>query len=117
MKFLIDAQLPETLVALFSYKGFDAIHTTSLPDSNRTSDKQLLKIAAENDYIVVTKDKDFLDYFLINKQPKQLLFIRTGNIPNVELTRILSNNLTDVAKQFEHCQLIEITREEIILRV
>jgi predicted nuclease of predicted toxin-antitoxin system len=117
VKFLIDAQLPETLVNLFIYKGFEALHTSSLPQSNRTSDKQLLHLAANENYIIVTKDKDFLDYFLINKQPKQLLFIRTGNIPNIELTRILSNNLTDVAKQFEHCQLIEITKEEIILRV
>jgi len=34
MKFLVDAQLPYHLKAWLLLKGFDAIHTTDLPDQN-----------------------------------------------------------------------------------
>lgn len=38
MKFIVDAHLPQTLVAFLRDNGFDAIHTRDLPDGNDTTD-------------------------------------------------------------------------------
>ena len=41
MKFIVDAQLPRTLVVFLRDNGFDAIHTKDLPDGNNTTDAQI----------------------------------------------------------------------------
>lgn len=43
MRFLVDAQLPAALAALLSAAGHDSVHTTELPDGNRTSDAELAR--------------------------------------------------------------------------
>ncbi len=61
MKFLIDAQLPLRLSDLLAEANHDSIHTSSLPDGNRTGDRQLADIADSENRVVVTKDRDFRD--------------------------------------------------------
>lgn len=55
MKFLIDAQLPLRLSNLLAEANHDSIHTSSLPDGNRTGDRQLADIADSENRVVVTK--------------------------------------------------------------
>jgi predicted nuclease of predicted toxin-antitoxin system len=45
-----------------------ASHTSSLPDGNRTSDRQLADIADSENRVVVTKDRDFRDSQLLQNQ-------------------------------------------------
>jgi predicted nuclease of predicted toxin-antitoxin system len=42
-------------------------------------------ISIQEERIVVTKDTDFFDSFLIRQQPYKLLLVSTGNITNAEL--------------------------------
>lgn len=67
MKFLIDAQLPLRLSNLLAEADHDSIHTSDLPDGNRTSDHQLADIADSENRVVVTKDRDFRDSHLLQK--------------------------------------------------
>lgn len=55
-----DAQLPARLARLLAARGEDALHTTDLPDANRTPDAAIVAVAARDDRIVVTKDADFV---------------------------------------------------------
>jgi len=41
MNFLIDANLPRRLVALFTERGHTAIHTLDLPEGNSTVDLEV----------------------------------------------------------------------------
>jgi predicted nuclease of predicted toxin-antitoxin system len=66
MKFIIDAQLPKSLSELLKYRGFDSIHTLDLPSKNSTSDKEITAIAINEKRIVITKDNDFLESFVLN---------------------------------------------------
>jgi predicted nuclease of predicted toxin-antitoxin system len=66
MKFLIDAQLPRRLAAQLRQAGLEAIHTLDLPDGNRTTDRVINKLSIKEQYIVVTKDSDFVESFLLN---------------------------------------------------
>ena len=113
MKFIIDAQLPKSLSELLKYRGFDSIHTLDLPSKNSTSDKEITEIAINEKRIVITKDNDFLESFLLNAQPEKLIVVRTGNIPNPILLKIFDNNLELIKSMLSRSNLIEITRNEI----
>jgi predicted nuclease of predicted toxin-antitoxin system len=65
MRFLIDAQLPRTLAVYLQSAEYDAIYTLDLPDANASSDAIIIQMAAIETRIVITKDGDFVDSFLL----------------------------------------------------
>lgn len=67
MNFLIDANLPRHLVNTFRERGHHALHTLDLPDGNATSDLAILMIADEQNCVIVTKDSDVHNVFLVGK--------------------------------------------------
>jgi len=113
VKFIVDAQLPKSLSDLLNYRGFDSLHTIELQDKNSTSDKVITEIAIDQKRIVITKDNDFLESFLLNSKPEKLIVVRTGNIPNAVLLKIFDNNLELIKSMISRSNLIEITRNEI----
>ncbi|MTF39238.1 DUF5615 family PIN-like protein [Cyanobacterium aponinum AL20118] len=115
MKFLIDAQLPKKLVSLFQDLNQEAIYTLDLPKQNTTQDEEINELSCQYQYIVVTKDKDFLDSFILRKKPYKLLLITTGNIKNSDLINILSNNLLEIITLFENHYFIEVNQTQITI--
>ncbi|MBD2393673.1 DUF5615 family PIN-like protein [Cyanobacterium aponinum FACHB-4101] len=115
MKFLIDAQLPKKLVSLFQDLKQEAIHTLDLPKQNTTQDEEINELSCQYQYIVVTKDRDFLDSFILRKKPYKLLLITTGNIKNSDLINILSNNLLEIITLFENHYFIEVNQTQITI--
>ncbi|MFM2286438.1 MAG: hypothetical protein RLZZ543_1935 [Bacteroidota bacterium] len=113
MKFIVDAQLPKALSDLLNYRGYDSLHTLDLPDKNSTSDDTIIEVAISQKRVVITKDNDFLESFLLNSKPDKLIVIRTGNIPNSILLKIIDSNLELITKMLVRSNLIEITRTEI----
>lgn len=85
MRLLVDAQLPVRLVPLLIELGHDVVHTSELPNGNRTPDREITRIAEVQDRIVVTKDRDFVDGHLLSGAPRRLLLVSTGNIRNDDL--------------------------------
>lgn len=67
MKFLVDAQLPVRLVRLLQASGYDAIHTKDLPQQNATTDVEINAISRQQSRIVITKDTDFFNSFIIRQ--------------------------------------------------
>ncbi len=114
MKFIIDAQLPKNLSELIKYRGFDSIHTLELQNQNSTSDNDITKLALEQNRIVITKDNDFVESFLVKSEPHKLILIRTGNIPNKELLQIFDDNLGLIQELLSRSNLLEISRTEIV---
>jgi predicted nuclease of predicted toxin-antitoxin system len=96
MKFLVDAQLPRRLVFCLRGAGHDPLHTLDLPHGNRTPDAEILALAARDGRIVVTKNADFVDSFLLSHAPPKLLLISTGNIRNSELEALFVAELYQV---------------------
>jgi predicted nuclease of predicted toxin-antitoxin system len=111
MRFLVDAQLPRRFCAWLAETGHDAVHTLELPNGNRTSDWEILDVAERDQRIVVTKDDDFVQSFLIAGRPHKLLLVSTGNIGNDELEAILRAHISDVAEAFEAASFVELSRE------
>lgn len=96
MKFLVDAQLPVRLTRFLNDAGHDALHTSELPDGNRTSDVRVAETADSDGRVVVTKDRDFRDGHLLSGVPHRLLIVATGNITNVALLALFGANLDTV---------------------
>jgi predicted nuclease of predicted toxin-antitoxin system len=117
MKFLIDAQLPRRLLAQIQAAGFEAIHTLDLPEGNRTSDRAICELSIEEHYVVVTKDADFVEAFLLRRVPWKLLLISTGNIENDELESLLLASLERLAEAFESSDFVELDRTSMIIHV
>jgi predicted nuclease of predicted toxin-antitoxin system len=113
MKFIVDAQLPKSLSDFLNQKGFDSIHTLDLPDRNKTKDRQIAKLANEEERVVISKDIDFLDSFLVRSEPRKLIAVRTGNIPNRQLISIFEANLDTIIRMISRSNLLEISRTEI----
>jgi predicted nuclease of predicted toxin-antitoxin system len=67
MKFLIDAQLPKRLAAELKQAGFEATHTLELPEGNRTTDQALIALSITRQAVLVTKDSDFVQSFLLKR--------------------------------------------------
>lgn len=69
MKFLCDVHIPFKLVRWLISEGFEAIHINSILDSWHTEDSKIRKFSDENDFILITKDKDFKSSFFIIQSP------------------------------------------------
>lgn len=113
MKFIVDAQLPKSLSDFLNQKGFDSYHTLDLPDRNKTKDSQIAKLANEEGRIVISKDIDFLESFIVRSEPQKLIIIKTGNISNRHLLQIFENNLEALIQMISRSNLLEISRTEI----
>lgn len=93
MKFIVDAQLPKSLSDIRKAAGFDSLHTLELPEMNQTGDTTIAQKADTENRIVITKDADFLDSYLLFEKPAKLLLVKTGNIPNSDLLKLFHDNL------------------------
>jgi predicted nuclease of predicted toxin-antitoxin system len=117
MKFLVDAQLPRGLVAHLRRAGVEAIHTADLPDGNRTTDRVINKLSINEQYIVVTKDSDFVESFFLSREPLKLLLISTGNIGNHELETLFMSSLERMVQGFDVFDFIELSRTSMIFHL
>lgn len=86
MRFIVDAQLPRSLAIWLKEQGTDTIHTLDLPEANKTSDKEIIRLSTYESRIVITKDNDFLKIRILTGMPEKLLMLTTGNIANKELS-------------------------------
>jgi predicted nuclease of predicted toxin-antitoxin system len=113
VRFIVDAQLPKSLSDFLNQQGFDSIHTLDLPDKNKTKDNQIAKRANEEGRIVISKDTDFLESFIVKAEPQKLIIVKTGNIPNRHLLKIFEENLKSIIQMISRSNLLEISKTEI----
>ncbi len=116
MKFLVDAQLPRSLALLIIELGYDAIHTLDLPNRNTTQDSEIAKLANSEDRVVISKDSDFLESFLIKSEPRKLILVKTGNITNRKLLTLFTSHWPKISTLISQSNLLEIRIDEIIER-
>jgi predicted nuclease of predicted toxin-antitoxin system len=114
MKFLVDAQLPYGIALFLRDKGFDALHTNDLPDKEYTTNSQIRNVAVSENRIVITKDYDFVDSYVLRKIPGKLLIVTTGNIKNKQLFDLWRNNWELIIHLFETWNLVELNKYDVI---
>ena len=100
LRFIVDTQLPPSLSEFFRRKGFDATHVVDYPMGVLTTDNEIISISIKENRIVVSKDFDFFDYFLLKSYPPAILLLQLGNIKNRELFVFMENHLEAICKLF-----------------
>ncbi len=115
MKFLIDAQLPSSLAEFLRRRGVDSIHTLDLPKSNKTSDAEICAIAKDENCIVVTKDSDFIESYLLTATPSKILIVNTGNIKNSKLLQLFEIALDEILTSLKESNYVEIMEDKIVV--
>ena len=115
MRFLVDAQLPARLAKFLNNAGHDALHTSALPEGNRTTDAGIAELADRDARVVVTKDSDFRDGHLLSGSPRLLLVVATGNITNAALLLLFETNLDAIVGAFEEADFVELGSGALVL--
>jgi predicted nuclease of predicted toxin-antitoxin system len=67
MKLLVDAHIGQLIIGLLERLGHDIMRASSFPP--KTSDEEILNVAARESRVVVTSDKDFGELIFRQRQP------------------------------------------------
>lgn len=102
LKFIVDTQLPPSLASKLLKAGLDAVHTTNYPNGHLMNDKEIRKVAVAENRIIISKDSDFYDYFILKGIPPKILLIELGNISNAQLFSIINTNISEIVNLFEN---------------
>jgi predicted nuclease of predicted toxin-antitoxin system len=85
LNFIVDAQLPPALARwIESDERHHAQHVFDI-GLNSVADLVIWDRALTNRLVIVSKDEDFVDQFLLSANPPQLVWIRKGNCSNQSL--------------------------------
>lgn len=114
MRFLLDARLPRRLALWLTNEGHDAVHTLDLPAGNRTVDARINALSIREERVVIPKDRDFVDTFVLRRTPWKLLLVATGNIGNRRLVRLFEDHLEEIVAALESSDFVELGRDSLI---
>lgn len=115
MRFVVDAQLPETLVDHLQHLGNDAIHVKRLPGGGDTSDSEITTFADSAGRVVVAKDSDFRHTHETGGHPTRLLLISVGNVRNRNLLALISAHHNEIVRAFEQADFVELGTKALTL--
>jgi predicted nuclease of predicted toxin-antitoxin system len=95
LKLLFDEQLSPALVRLLAdiYPASSHVHLLGLGGS---SDTIIWGVAAENGWIIVTKDADFQQRSLLLGSPPKVIWLRIGNCETVVVAALLRESYISV---------------------
>lgn len=113
MRFIIDAHLPRALCQIFIDLGHDAAHTSELPDGNATNDQDIL-LTCGKDGVVISKDGDFYESFLLHRRPPKLIYVKVGNMRLKDikaLFREVAPQLVDLLGQHD---MLELHQDKVV---
>ncbi len=115
MKFIVDAQLPHRLAEFLWVAGHQVIHTLDLPLGNRTPDSAINELSLAGQWVVITKDADFVISVRVKREPFKLLLVSTGNIRNSDLEALFARNLNSILEAFDQHSFVEIDQSSLII--
>jgi predicted nuclease of predicted toxin-antitoxin system len=115
VRLLVDAQLPRRVAQLLRSLGHDAIHTLDLPDGNRTKDAEVRRVSIAESRIVISKDSDFVDSFILRNEPYALLWVTTGNVSNDALCDRLTQVVPQLVTAFQTARYVELGRDSLVI--
>jgi len=95
--------------------GHDAIHTLDLPHGNPTPDAEINDLAEREQRVLITKDADFVNSFLVLGTPYKLLLVSTGNITNADLLTLFTMFLPQINSELQAHSYLELSRAALIV--
>jgi predicted nuclease of predicted toxin-antitoxin system len=90
--------------------------STFLP-GNRTKDSAINDLSLNDGYVVIPKDSDFVESFLLQRKPWKLLLVSTGNIITADLEVLFGASLDKIVIGFDTFDFIELNRTSVIFHL
>ncbi len=94
-RFLIDANLPVALARAIAAGGYQAAHVADI-DVAGADDRDIWKLAAERDDVVVSKDADFADLAVLSQSRQAVVWLRMGNTRKQPLLQRMTAAMPEV---------------------
>ena len=99
MKLLLDQNLSPRLIRLLRDSFPDSAHVSEM-DLSEADDRRIWQYAREKDYLIVTRDSDFMELSMMLGAPPKVIWIRRGNCPTLDVLEILQSGL-DAIQSFD----------------
>jgi len=108
VNFLVDAQLPPALARWIASQGHQARHVFDI-GLQTADDPVIWERARIENTVIISKDEDFVDQWLLSAAPVRLVWIRKGDCSNRALLAWLEPLWADTLKRLEQGEkLIEL---------
>jgi predicted nuclease of predicted toxin-antitoxin system len=99
--FLVDLNLPK----YFSF--FNENHFTFVSDIDlQMSDSEIWDYALKNELVILTKDTDFYNRFLISENAPKIIYFQLGNFSLKQLYQYFNDNWEKIQSEIENSNLI-----------
>lgn len=112
---MVGVQLPKRLPYWIKDQGYDAIRTLDLPNQNLTEDGIIIRLSIEQKRVIISKDSDFYENYILKGESSKLLMITTGNIVNNMLIKLFQNNFSKIRELLENNAVVELNNSELIV--
>ena len=106
--FLIDENLPVSS----AFGPPHGVHSV-LESGVRKSDQAIWLMARENDWVIVTKDTDFFQRWVLEGAPPKVVWIRAGNMRLRAWEAFLVRVWPEVLRQLESAEMILVHQDRI----
>ncbi|MBK5214947.1 MAG: DUF5615 family PIN-like protein [Flavobacteriaceae bacterium] len=93
MEFLCDVHISIKIAKSIEDLGYKCEHVNRILKKWNTTDEEIINYVGKNNLILITKDQDFRNSFLLNSTPNKLIKIDLGNISNEDFLKIITNLL------------------------
>jgi predicted nuclease of predicted toxin-antitoxin system len=108
MTYLVDVNLP------ISFLQINTITCLFVKDiSDEMPDSEIWQMAIANNYVILTRDKDFYHRAVQSKVLPKIVLFRLGNIRNRELLHYFKENISAIEEQLALHQLLVLWPHEV----
>jgi len=91
VKLLFDQNISYKVALIANEHFLGSVHVGKV-GLTTASDKEIIDYAINNNYTIVSKDSDFLDYVSFNGSPPKVIILKTGNTSTDYLINLFNRN-------------------------
>ena len=78
---------------------------------NNTTDKEINSVSVREQRILITKDSDFYDSFIIRNEPYKLILVKLGNASRKELIQFFHDRFAEIIEKIKVEDMILLSKE------
>jgi predicted nuclease of predicted toxin-antitoxin system len=111
MKLLFDQNISFRVVRqlISSFPESESVYTNGLIGKK---DFVIWTYAKKNDFTIISQDDDFDKFFIVKGFPPKIILLRTGNIKNPTLVKLLIKRMDKIKQFIENYEQNFIEKEE-----
>ena len=114
MKFLVDENIAQSVTKALQDMGYEILSVSQWKPS--ATDIEVLRKAKEEDWIIVTQDKDFAHLFFKEKIKPGILLLRMGTLYPEKVKEKLCGVLEQLPEKKLEGRLVTIFEEEVMVQ-